>query len=176
MRWPKAIEVFTMYSHPGEAAMCRRMLFPLLWAGLGLVCLMCTFPTRAAAAPDERRSSSAAVAPRRGVVTQQHGIHQSAGGGADRVRAPPNTQARGRPARPISRSIGSNRAAAGVPGLGGPGASKRNAMPVPKATAATRNSPIGGPRGQSIGRLGGAVVGRTNHSVAIDGTQFRRKF
>jgi hypothetical protein len=206
-----------------RAAMWRKMLSPILWAGLGLVCVMLASPTRAATAPDDPRSSSApanadsatagaapargtgikserpddlrpprtgahssavsggrnsaAVPPRRGFVMPQHGIHQSAGGSAGRVRAPLNTGPRGRPARQTSRPIGSNRAATGVPALGGgPGASKRNPMPVPKATALAGNSQLGGPRVQSIGRLGGAAVGRTNHSAAIDGTQFRRKF
>jgi hypothetical protein len=220
MRRPRAFEVFAIYSPLGEAAMWaamwRKMLSPILWAGLGLVCVMFTSPTSAAAAPDDPRSSSApanaapargtgiksehpgdlrpprtgaqssavssgrnsaGAAPRPGFAAPQHGIHQSAGASVGRVRAPLNTQPRGRPAGQTSRPIGPNRAATGIPGLGGPGASKRNAMPVPKATAvAAGNSQIGGPRVQSIGRLGGAAMGRTNHSAAIDGTQFRRKF
>jgi hypothetical protein len=119
--------------------------------------------------------NSGAAAPRRGFETPRQGI-QSAGGSADRVRALLNTQARGRPAGQTSRPMGSNLAAIGAPGLGGPGASKRSVMPVPKATAATTNFPTAGPRVQTIGRLGGPAVGRTNHSAAIDGTQRRPRF
>jgi hypothetical protein len=118
----------------------------------------------------------AAVAPRRGIEKLQRRVYPSVGGGAEPVRALLNTQARGRPGRQSSRLIGSNDAAIGVAGLGGPAASKRNALPVAKATAMARNSPIGGPRVQSIGRLNGAALGRTNHSAVIDGTQFRGKF
>jgi hypothetical protein len=208
--------------------MWRRMSSPILWTGLGLLCVMFTSPTGAAAAPDDRVPSSApteagsalrgagsaragaapardtriksestgdrrpaqrgaqssadskgrnsaAVAPRRSFETPQHGMHQSAGGGADRIRAL-NTQTRGRPAGQTSRPMGSNGAAPGVPALDVPGASKRYAMPVPKAAAVTTNSRIGGPRMQSMGRLGGPAMGGTNHSAAIDGRQFRRKF
>jgi hypothetical protein len=185
MRCPRAIEVFTMYSPPDETAKWRMMLSPILWAGLALGCIMLTGPTRAAAASDDRRASSAPA--NAGSATAGA---DSAIAGASPVRHTPNksqrtgdrrppllnTQARGRPAGQTSRPIGSNRAAIGVPGLGGPGASKRNAVPVPKATAVTTNSPIGGPRAQTIGRLGGPAVGRTNHSAAIAGTQFRPKF
>jgi hypothetical protein len=55
-------------------------------------------------------------------------------------------------------------------------AASMNALPVPKLATAPRNSAIGGPRAQSAGRLDGAVVGRANHSGAIDGTQFRPRF
>jgi hypothetical protein len=196
----------------------QKMLSPILWAGLGLVCVMFTSPTGAAAAPDDRRLSSApanadpatagaarardtrtkaertgdvrpprtgaqssavsnarnsaAVAPRPSLVAPQH----RAGGSAGRVLAPSITQAGGRSARQTSGSTSSNRGAAGILGMGGPGTSKRAAMPVPIAAVMARNSPIGGPRVQSVGRLGGATVGRANHSAAIDGTQFRRKF
>ena len=119
--------------------------------------------------------NSAAAAPRRGFETPQQGM-RSAVGSADRVRALLNTQARGRTGAQASRSLGSNLAAIGVPGLGGPGASKRSAMPAPKAAAVTTNFPIGGPRVQTTGRLGGPPVGRTNHGAAIDGTQFRPRF
>jgi hypothetical protein len=64
----------------------------------------------------------------------------------------------------------------GAAGAAFPAASKRSALSVPKLATAPRNSAIGGPRPQSAGRLDGAVMGRTNHSAAIDGTQFRPRF
>jgi hypothetical protein len=170
------------------------MLFPILWAGFGLACFLFASRAPATVAPDARRSSSApgnadsasagaaqvrnirikaertgdpgpaltgaqssaasrgrtsaAVAPRRGFVPPQHGTFRSAGGSGDAFRAPPSAQARG---------------------------SKRNALTVPKAAAMPRNSPLGGPREQRIGRLDGAAFGRITHGTAIDGTQFRRK-
>jgi len=219
MKLPRTIEVFTMYSPPDETAKWSTMFSPLLWAALGLVCVVFTSASRAVAVPDDRRSSepanaesaiasgarvrdtrinsgrigdripprtraqssavskaqnSAAVAPRRGFKTPLRGMQQSAGAGADHGRALLNSQARGRPAGQTGRPI-SNGAATTIP-TGGPVASKRNVMPVTKPTALTRSAPLGGPRVQSIGRLGGPAVGRTNRSAALDGTQFRRKF
>jgi hypothetical protein len=175
MKHPKAIEVVT----------------PISWAGLALVCVMLTSPTRASAASDDPRSSSApakahsataegrhrvtitrhgslvvphggGLASHRGSPAPRHGISMSAGGIPGHGRAPQDTQSRARSASQTPE--GSFRAATGVPGPGGPGASKPKAMPVP----------IGGPRVQS--RLGSAEMGRANHSAAIDGTQFRRRF
>ncbi len=135
--------------------------------------------------------NSVAMAPRRGLATPPHGIHPGANGSADRVRSLMNRQVRGHLASQARGPIGSNRAAADRLGLPRPNsvgaataptlaASKHNALPV-TAAAATRNSSIGGPQVQSSGRLGGAAVartavGRSNHSAAIDGTQFHRKF
>jgi len=138
------------------------------------------------------------AAPRPASETPQRGIQQGAHGNADRVHSSPlNNQTRGRPARQSGRPLASNRAAtnglapsrAGNNGLappragngGGasaatPAASKRNALPVAKLATAPRNPAIGGPHTQSAGRLDGAVVGRANHSAAIDGTQFRPRF
>jgi hypothetical protein len=48
-----------MYSRSDEAAVWRRVLSPIVWAGLGLVCVMLTSPARATAAPDDRRFPSA---------------------------------------------------------------------------------------------------------------------
>jgi hypothetical protein len=143
--------------------------------------------TGAEVSAGSKARNSAAVAPRRAFETPQRGIHQGASSRADRVHSPMNTQARGRLARQTSRPSGSNRASSGGPALRRPGsvgsasaptlgASKRNVLPLPKLTTAPRNSAIGRSRVQSVGLLGGAGVGRTNHSVAIDGTQFRRKF
>jgi hypothetical protein len=114
------------------------------------------------------------VTPHRAFVTPQNGVSQGVGVGADRVGALRSTQAQSRPGPQTSQPFGANRAATGVPGLDGPGVSKPNAL-LPKTTAMTRNSAIGGAREQSLGRLDGAAVGRTNHSAAIDGSQFRRK-
>jgi hypothetical protein len=171
-------------------------LSPILYAVLALGCVMLTSPTPAAAAPDDRRAPANARSAPAGADSALAGAAPVRDTPAKSERAgerrPPRTgtqsSARSKglnpaafaPRRgfdtPAGRPMGSNRAAVGVPVPGSPGASKRNAMPVPKATAVTTNSPIGGPRVQTIGRLGGPAVGRTNHSAAIDGTQFHRKF
>lgn len=179
--------------------MWRMMLSPLSWVGLGLACVMLTSPARAAAASDDRHSSrgnadSAAdgAAPVRDPRTKSErpGDPQSL-----RTSAQPGASSKGRSAAAVptrarlagqtSRPLGSNRAASlplrgpgsvGTASAATPAASKRNALPAPKLTTVPRNSAIGGPRAQSVGRLGGAAVGRTNHSPAIDGTQFRPRF
>jgi hypothetical protein len=51
-----------------------------------------------------------------------------------------------------------------------------DAWHVPKLATMPGKSAIGGPRAQNRGRLEGATVGRTNHSAALDGGQFRRRF
>jgi hypothetical protein len=164
----------------------------------GLACAMFTFVAPATASPDDGRSSPALThagsaagdaAPVRGDprIKAQRAIHQSASPNAERLHSLLNTQARGHLARQPGRPTGSVRAATGGLGVRGPNgvgaagspklaASKRGASPVPKLTATPRNSAIGGPRVQSVGRLGGAVIGRTNHSAAIDGTELRHKF
>jgi hypothetical protein len=132
------------------------------------------------------RDAAMAVSPRHGSVMLRRGTGQAASGSAERLHALLNAQARGRLAHQPGRPIGSTRAATGVPGVRssyGVGAagqpklvSKRTASPAPKLTATPRESTIGGPHVQSAGRVGGPVVGRTNHSAAIDGTELRRKF
>jgi hypothetical protein len=136
--------------------------------------------------------------PRPASETPRRGIQQGAHGNADRVHSSLlNSQARGLLAHKTGRPLDSNRAVTtglSPPGAGNdglalrragngrgasaatPAASKRNALPVPRLATAPKNSAIGGPRVQSAGRLDGAVVGRTNHNAAIDGTQFRPRF
>jgi hypothetical protein len=146
-------------------------------------------PPRTGAQPSAGSNgrTSAEVASRRGLETPQPGIQQRASGSADRVHSLMSTRARGYLVRQTSRPIGSNHAAAGGLGLRRPGSaravnattppeSKRNALPVPRLTTMPRNSAIGGPRVQSVGRLGGPALGRANRSAPIDGTQFHRKF
>lgn len=119
-----------------------------------------------------RRDAAEAVSPRGGSVMPQRGIGRATGGNAERLHTLLNAQARGRVARQPGRPIGSTRAA-GQPKLA---VSKRTPSPAPKLTAIPRDSEVGGPHVQSIGRLGGPVIGRTNHSALIDGTTLRRKF
>jgi hypothetical protein len=108
------------------------------------------------------------------------------GGSAERLHSPLNAQERGRLAHQPGRPIGSTRAATGVPGVRTPNAvgaagqsklaaSKRIASPAPKLTAIPRDSAIGGPHAQSVGRLGGPAIDRTNQSATIDGRKFGRK-
>lgn len=239
-----------MYSQPREAAIFRRTLSPILWAGLGLACAQFTSPARAAAAPEYSSSApqnaesaangaapirdahinserpadprsprtgeqpgagskvrNSTEAPRAASETPQRGIQQGAHGNADRVHSSlMKSRALGRLAHKTGRPLDSNRAAinglspprAGDDALARPGAGNDglalrragnggganaatpaasiNALPVPKLATAPRNSAIGGPRRQSVGRLDGAVIGRTNHNAAIDGTQFRPRF
>jgi len=75
-----------------------------------------------------------------------------------------------------SRAVGAIGVTTGATNVRSPGLPKRDAMPMSKAPSVTRNTPIGGPRPQTIGRLGGTVMGRNNHSAIVDGTQLRRKF
>jgi hypothetical protein len=75
-----------------------------------------------------------------------------------------------------SRAIGVNGVTTGATNLRGSSLLKRDAMPMSKAPVVRRNTPIGGPRPQTVGRLGGTVMGRNNHSAIVDGTQLRRKF
>ena len=143
---------------------------------------------RAAAgrAATTRDSSSKAVSPRRGSVMPQRGIGRAAGGNAGRLPTRLNAQARGRVAPQRGRLRGSTRAASGGPverssqGVGAVGAPKlavsnHTPSPVPNQTAIPRASALGGPHVQSVGRLGGPVIGRTNHNAVINGTELRRK-
>jgi hypothetical protein len=133
------------------------------------------------------RDAAVAGSPRRGSVMPRRGTGQAASGNAERLHALQNAQARGRFVRHPGRPVGSTHAATGALGVRGPygvraagqstlAASNRTVSPAPRLTATPRDSTIGGPHVQSAGRLGGPVIGRTNHSAAIDGTEFRRKF
>jgi hypothetical protein len=135
-------------------------------------------PPRSVAQPGEvsRATSSTTVLPRRRFGTPAQTLHPVNYGAANRGGALQSTQARGGPAGQPSLRMGSTGPASGVPGQQGPRGSSRNMMPVPKATAAMRNSPIGGPHAQNTGRLSGATLGRVDHSAAIDGTQRRPRF
>ena len=145
--------------------MWKKSLSPLSWAGLALVCLLFASATRAAAAPADRRSSSAPA------------NADSAAAGAAQARY----ARRGAQPRAVSNAP---KSAAVVPRRGfvaprAPNVVRRGPNVGPRApnrTAAASKSPISGPRVQSMGRLRGAEVGRSNHGSAIDGTQFRRKF
>jgi hypothetical protein len=50
------------------------------------------------------------------------------------------------------------------------------ASPAARPAATPRNSAMGGPHAQELGRVGGPVIGRTTHSPTIDGTQLHHKF
>jgi hypothetical protein len=128
------------------------------------------------------RDAAAAVSPRRGSVTPQRGVGQTARVDADRLHSLLSARARGRLARQPDRSVGSNRAATAGPGVREPQgvkpagrpplvASNSAASPAARPAVIPRNSTIGGPQAQGFGRVGGPAISRTIHSATIDGTQ-----
>jgi hypothetical protein len=136
-------------------------------------------------------SNSTAAPLRRGSAAPQPGIRQGVGG-AKGLRSPLNTPARGPVARRPVQALGSIPAASGGPGLHGPSgfgaagrfgaagptqlaALKPGALPAPAFKSIPRNSAVGGPRVQNLGRLGGAVIGGATHTAVIDGSALRRK-
>jgi hypothetical protein len=155
----------------------------------------------AAAAASPRPGS---VTPPRGVV--QGAAARAVRGNADRLNSLLNARARGRLARQPSRPAGSARAVAPGPEARGPrdvgpagqpklGKSNTAAAPTammagqPKMATSNsltspaarpapnpRNSAIGGPHGQTLGRVGGPAISRTTHSATIDGNQPQHKF
>jgi hypothetical protein len=130
------------------------------------------------------RHPAAAVARLRSSLTQPRGV-----GKAPRIRTDPqrvllNPKARG-PLAP--RSVGSTDTGPGGTGIRTPfgvksvgqrplAASTRAILPAMKVTATSRDSIIGGPRGQALGRIGGPLSGQASHSATIDGTQLHHKF
>jgi len=170
-----------MYLPLDDTARWRMGWSRILWAGLGLMCFLGA-PSSAPAAADDRRSSSAPVhadstgaAPARDTrIKSERAFDRMAPQAHTQIRA----MSKGRHAAPVTLR-GMRSGAARVfptPGLGGHGASQRNTIPVPPMTAPASIYLISGPRVQTSGRLGGAMVRRTNHGAAIDGTQLRRKF
>jgi hypothetical protein len=148
------------------------------------------------------RDAAAAASPRRGSATSQGGVAQTGRSNADRLHSLLNAQARGRLARQPGRA-GSTRAVTrgpddvrGSQGVSPAGRSKlaasnsAAAMPVvqPKVAASNsapsaarlsstpRNSAIGGPHAQGLGRVGGPAISRATHGATVDGAQLHHKF
>jgi hypothetical protein len=127
---------------------------------------------------------AAAVAPRRSSVAQPRGVGEAA-----RIRADPqhvllNAQARGRLAPRSAGASGTGAVGQGIRGAFGArpvgqrplAASMRATVPAMTPTATARDSTIGGPRVQALGRIGGPVYSRASHGATIDGTQLHHKF
>jgi hypothetical protein len=127
-----------------------------------------------------------AVMPQRGVG--QAGVAKGARSNAGRVHSLLNAQAHGgRLARQPGRA-GSTRAVThGPDDVRGPrgvspasqpkmAASNGAAPSAARLSSTPRNSAIGGPHAQGLGRVGGPAISRTTHSATIDGTQLRHKF
>ena len=150
------------------------------------------------------RDAAVAASTRRGSVKPQGAVAQAGRSNADRLHSLLNAQAHGRLARQPGGRVGSTRAvthgpndvrgprgvspagqsrlaasssAAAVP-AGQPKlvASNAAAPPAAKLMSTPRNSAIGGPHAQALGRVGGPAISRTTHSATIDGTQLRHKF
>jgi hypothetical protein len=133
------------------------------------------------------RDAAVAASPRRGPVTSQGGVAQTGRSNADRLHSLLNAQARGRLARPPGRA-GSTRAVTrgpddvrgsqGVSPAGQPkmAASNGAAPSAARLSSTPRNSAIGGPHAQGLGRVGGPAIGRATHSATVDGAQLHHKF
>jgi len=172
----------------------------ILWAMLA--CAPLTFEARATTSFEDggsahtgarsnvgpkRRDVAAAPSPRRAAMGPPRGAALASRGTAARQHSPPNAQARGRLARQANGLGGSAGAAAGWPsftgshgarpGLAGPPKLTASAPPAaPRQSATRKDSAIGGPHAQGLGRVGGPAISRTTHSATVDGTQLRHKF
>ena len=147
------------------------------------------------------RDAAVAASTRRGSVKPQGAVAQAGRSNADRLHSLLNAQAHGRFARQPGGRVGSTRAVTygpndvrgprGVSPAGQsrlaassavpasqskPFASNSAAPPAAKLMSTPRNSAIGGPHAQALGRVGGPAISRTTHSATIDGTQLRHKF
>jgi hypothetical protein len=138
------------------------------------------------------RDAAAAASPRRGSVTPPRGVVQGAAAraardNADRLNSMLNARAHGRLARQPSRPVGTARAVARGPEFRGPrdvgpagqpklATSNSPASPAARPAATPRNSAIGGPHAQTLGRVGGPAISRTTHSATVDGNQLHHKF
>jgi hypothetical protein len=155
----------------------------------------------AAAAASPRRGS--VTPPRSGA---QGGPARAARGNADRLNSMLNARAHGRLARQPSRPAGTARAVARGPEVRGPrdagpagqpklgksntaapptamvagqpklATSNSPASPASRPAPTPRNSAIGGPHAQTLGRVGGPAISRTTHGATIDGNQLHHKF
>ena len=110
--------------------------------------------------------------------------------GPDNVRGPQGVNPGGQPkmaasngaAPPAAMPAGQPKLAASTSAAAMPAgqlkvAASNSAAPLAARLSSTpRNSAIGGPHTQGLGRVGGPAISRSTHSATIDGTQLRRKF
>ena len=157
-------------------------------SSIGWAALLCMFIAAAGATPvaDDPRSSSAppvhadsagaARVPDRRTQTQPPRLNRMAPGAqvhpmvASKVRPPARVTPRKMPqvaSGKAGRFPNGSTAAANL--------STRGARSMPKSTLVTQSSPIGGPRVQTLGRVGGPVIARAHPSAAVDGAQFHRR-
>jgi hypothetical protein len=152
------------------------------------------------------RDAAVAASPRRGSGASQGGVAQTGRSNTDRLHSLLNAQARGRLARQPGRAgstravthgpndvrgpqgvspagqpkqVASNGAAppAAVPtGQSKPAASNSPAPSATRLSSTPRNSAIGGPHAQGLGRVGGPAISRATHGAIVDGAQLHRKF
>jgi hypothetical protein len=122
---------------------------------------------------------------------------------ADRLHSMLNARVNGHLARRPSRPVGSTRGAPGGPDLHGArgvspagqsklaasnsaaamplgqlkvAASNSAASSAARLSSAPRNSAMGGPHAQGLGRVGGPAISRATHSATVDGAQLHHKF
>jgi hypothetical protein len=138
------------------------------------------------------RDAAAAASPRRGSVMPprsgvQGGPARAARGNADRLNSILNARAHGRLARQPSRPAGTARAVARGPEVHGPrdvgpagqpklATSNSPTSPAARPAPNPRNSAIGGPHAQTLGRVGGPAISGRTHSATVDGNQLHHKF
>ena len=138
------------------------------------------------------RDAAAAASPRRGSVMPprsgvQGGPARGTRGNADRLNSMLNARAHGRLARQPSRTAGTARAVARGAEVHGPrdvgpagqpklGKSNTAALPAARPAPNPRNSAIGGPHAQTLGRVGGPAISGRTHSATVDGNQLHHKF
>jgi hypothetical protein len=75
-----------------------------------------------------------------------------------------------------SKLAASNSAAAMPVGQPRVAASNSTAPLAARLSSTPRNSALGGPHAQGLGRVGGPAISRATHSATVDGAQLHRKF
>lgn len=134
--------------------------------------------------PLKNRHSADDAARLRNSAAQSRGVDN-----ASRIMADPRNLLKNAQANRhlVPRSVGSTQTGAGGARIGGPigtspvgqrprAASTRTTLPAIKAAATPRDSAVGGPRVQALGRIGGPVFSRASHRATLDGTQLHHKF
>jgi hypothetical protein len=140
------------------------------------------------------RGSNQAGAQTRGRLTRQSGGRvgstRAVTHGPDDVRGPQGVSAVVQPKMATSNGaapptavpgdqskLAASNSAAAMPAGGPKVAASNSAAPLATRLWSTpRNSAIGGPHAQGLGRVGGPAISRATQSATVDGTQLHHKF